>query len=733
MGLHTRRPTLGAERLESRRLLTGVVTAQVTGSVLTLVGDDLGNVLRFKVEPTILTLSPNKFTDVGKGPGVVSTIPLSTPLTAIRVSLAGGNDELRADGLAPLDLPGGITVALGGGINTLAIDTQSVINLGTVAVTGQDSTNSLTIRGAAGSRITGALSFVGSGGVSAQLQGFTQSGGPVSLRARQTATQTVSVAGVTSPSPWRLDCGAGLATLSLTDSTSLGLVTMTGESLQFAARSSQVAAARLDARAFVNAALDTSTVEQSLVLTTAAADGRVALESIVGPTRIGSVAITTRGRGSVINSTLAGDIAMGNATMAAIGPQSHINAGFIGAAASTIRLRASGVGSTVAAILTNLTATGGVSIASSAIGAATTTVDLAGSISAPSLSVTAGATALIRMNAATKLAIRDDIAIVSKTADSRFEVSGGVTCRTLTLAGDDAAMLSLSGTGSLATSGGLRASSPGTVDVTQDSTGVFTVAGDVSLAGAVVTRLRQGQPLPAAFERGVSMRGDTVDLAIEGTVTVGGSLSATASRLGTYRLLGGEIRGPASFSSGAGSGGVSSAFTCEAVRFAGSLSIEFGGGDNEFTFARVGAQSVVVGGALAIRTGNGRDRIVATGMVVSGTTTIDMSGGRDVVVLEDTTYDGAVSLRMGTGEDVLEAGASIGAALNPVTFNATLSADLGEDNDGMFLGRPGVVNAAVVFGGFGSRITGGRGRNTFNPATAVIVNPSNVTITDFMP
>lgn len=727
MGIDPRSWTLRAERLESRRLLAGVVTAQVTGSVLTLVGDDLGNVLTFKVEPSTLTLSPNKFTDVGEGPGVVRTIPLATPLTAIRASLAGGDDELRADGTAPLDLPAGITVALGGGINILAIDTQSVITVGPVAVTGQDGRNTLTIRGAAGSTITGSLSFVGSGGVSAQLQGFSQSGGPVSLRASQTATQTVSVAGVTSPSPWRLACGTGTAALSLTDSASLGPVTMTGESLQFVSQSSQVAAARLDARAFATTALDTSTVRQSLVVTTAAADGRASLESIVGLTRIGSVAVTTRGRGSVINSTLA-NIAMGGVTLAAHGPQSHINASFLGATVAATRLQAAGVGSTVAANLTSLTATGGVSIASSAIGAATTTVDLAWLISAPSLSVTAGSTALVRMKAATKLAIRDDITIVSKTADARFEVSGGVTCRALALAGDDAAILSLNGTGSLATSGGLRASSPGTVDVTQDSTGDFTVAGDVSLAGAVVTRFRQGQPLPASFERGMSMRGDTVDLAIEGTLTVGGSLSAAARRLGTYRLLGGEVRGPASFSSGAGSGGVSSAFACEAVRFLGSLSIACGGGDNEFTFAPVGAQRVVVGGDLSIRTGDGHDRIVTSGLEVAGTTTIDMAGGRDVVVLEDTICNGAASLRMGTGEDVLEAG-----IFDPVTFNATLSADLGEDNDGMFLGRLGVANAAVVFGGAGSRITGGRGRNTFDPATGQIVNPANVTITDFVP
>lgn len=705
----------------------------MTGGILSLVGDDLDNVVTFKVETTTLTLTPDKTTDVGKGPGVVNTIALSTPLTAIRATLAGGSDQLTADASVPLVLPTGITAHLGSGNNTLTINTQDTFTLGTVSITAQDGQDDVTIVGKVGSRMTGPLSINGgSDRVGVVLKGFEQSGGAVSIRSSRPTASVVSVSGVTSMSAWKLAFGTGFGSLSTSDSSQLGAVSMSGDISTFIIAQAKVASAIVNAVSRTSMDLGSdSTVSGALAATVTGPNGSVSLSSFTGPVRIGNLSLTTRGRDGSIGAIVGANAIIGRLSAQSIGAHSAINMICTSGTAvtGTTTVRAPAVGSTITAQLSDVTVGGIASIAGSAIGGSSTEVSFTGSNQLGGLSVIGGVKADVAIATAASVLLAGDITVTSKTGDAIIVAKGSLTARNLAVTGDLSATLNVIDGGSGSVSGFLRATSPGTAEVNHSSSGELTVSGDVTLAGAITTRLNQLQPPNTVFQKSLSLRGATVELRAQKSLFVGGPLTAAASVTGIYEFgEGSECVGDVTLSAGNGF----NSLIARGTRFVKSLAATFGDGSNVVELVR-GAQRVTVGAGLSIRTGNLADQVLTNGLIVSGQTIIETQAGVDTVIFDATTWTGSVSLSTGAEDDVFRCNDVAIQPPSPTQFLSLLSADLGDGDDSMKLGRSNIINAGVVFGVFGSRVRGGRGHNTFNPATAVIVNPSNVTITDFVP
>lgn len=113
-----------------------------------------------------------------------------------------------------------------------------------------------------------------------------------------------------------------------------------------------------------------------------------------------------------------------------------------------------------------------------------------------------------------------------------------------------------------------------------------------------------------------------------------------------------------------------------------------------------------------------------------GAALIDTGNGEDTVSVDSTVFGGSLRLRTGGGNDWFRCAQS---EAGPVAFNGLLLADLGDGDDELLLGTRSQVDDLVAFDAPGSRIAGGRGRNTFDDDSTHIVNPANVTITDFQP
>jgi hypothetical protein len=110
---------LAVEQLEDRTVLSGTVTAQLAGGVLTLTGDANANAIRvFQTGTTLagatVTVAGN-YTPISVA-GKLSGFKTFTGVTDIKVSLGAGNDSLV---FTNTKLSGGVDIVMGAGSDVL--------------------------------------------------------------------------------------------------------------------------------------------------------------------------------------------------------------------------------------------------------------------------------------------------------------------------------------------------------------------------------------------------------------------------------------------------------------------------------------------------------------------------------------------------------------------------------------------------------------------------------------
>ncbi|HEX3151094.1 MAG TPA: hypothetical protein VHR66_23645 [Gemmataceae bacterium] len=166
-----RRRRLTLESLERRDNPTGTVNAAMSGTILTLNGDDADNSVQ--VQQT----GSGAFTVTGTGTTITGG-PNFTGVTGITANFGAGNDSVQItsnvdlDGNGPTDLvlAGAVTVNVGDGNNTLSIGAGQ-IKLGGLSVTGGDGADGVSVVGGMvnGSKISGNVVFNLGIGVDSQV------------------------------------------------------------------------------------------------------------------------------------------------------------------------------------------------------------------------------------------------------------------------------------------------------------------------------------------------------------------------------------------------------------------------------------------------------------------------------------------------------------------------------------------------------------------------------------
>jgi hypothetical protein len=152
----TRRLRLNLEHLETRETPAGAVNAVVSGTTLTLTGDDADNAVQLiKTAGGIEVVGLN-------GTQVTGGTQPFAGVTAIRAAMKDGNDTVSLDPAADLVLSGVSTFDLGDGDNVLQLSTTGKLDLGGLTVLAGDGLDQVTLAGgaAASSLIRGNLSFV---------------------------------------------------------------------------------------------------------------------------------------------------------------------------------------------------------------------------------------------------------------------------------------------------------------------------------------------------------------------------------------------------------------------------------------------------------------------------------------------------------------------------------------------------------------------------------------------
>jgi hypothetical protein len=154
---------LSLQPLEGRLAPAGLITATLSSTgVLTITGDDDDNAVALKVSGGNVVLTPSNGTAVNAG-SPDTAVPINgATVTSIKVDLKGGADTLTldlTDPNAPFIISGAVSIGLGDGNNTLDLTTGGLITLGSLTVKGGDGTDTVTLSGAAGSRVAGAATF----------------------------------------------------------------------------------------------------------------------------------------------------------------------------------------------------------------------------------------------------------------------------------------------------------------------------------------------------------------------------------------------------------------------------------------------------------------------------------------------------------------------------------------------------------------------------------------------
>jgi hypothetical protein len=712
-------------------LAVSAVTATVAGDVLTLVGDDLDSSISLRVDSSAVVVTPGSDTRINGGdPGVAVT--LQGVVRSLRADLKGGDDSLAADTAVPFSLPGGVTVQLGSGNNQMQFATPGQkIMLGPVSIAAGIGSNEIQIASQAGGTVTGAMTIkLGDGANRVSLENVAVTGPRIALSTGDGRDQ-VAISGLSGTAALAVVAGLGSALVQVTDST-LGALSVSAEQPDVSVTTSTLAAASVAGQFDTRLAMSRSKVSGAVTASSTATGGDVTvlLESYsLG----GNLSATTTGGGADVRLTLdaAGGAATstGNLLARATGQDSAItltvNSAVSFSTGKTLALQATGSGGQVQAILNGELQAKSAAFTCQAGGVAgTVDVQNKGGFAVSSATFAAwGDVTVAGADATTSsIACTNDMRVQSGRGTAAVTVPAALDVRGLSVAGRDASFF-FGGTarGADEIRGALLVSGQRQADVAVGPGGRLEVLGSLTCkAGLDATLRAEGVTSVLDVRGGCTIQGTNVETTIGASGQIGGAFAATGKRRTVTTLLSGDFvfAQQASVTGGTGDDSFESA---AGVEFRNKLSLRLGNGQNRIavTGDPDPAQGPTVAGALTIATGTGADQISFVDAMLAGTIACTTGGGADEFsATKATTFGGNVTLAMDTGYDKLYLGISDNGSA-PVTFQGTLTANLGAENDllrlGVALTSGGDANSRVVFAKTGSTIQGGPGVNVFEP------------------
>lgn len=728
-----RRSRLATERLEHRHLLAAsAVTATVAGDVLTLVGDDLDSTLTIRIDSSAVVLTPDSDTRINGGdPGVAVT--LQGVVRSLKADLKGGDDTLLSDASAPFSLPGGVTVQLGSGNNQIRLATPGEkIMLGPVSIAAGIGSNEIDIASQPGGTVTGAMSIsLGDGANRVSLQNVAVTGPRISLTSGD-GGDAVSVSGLSGSAALAIVAGLGSATVSVTDST-LGALSVSAEQPTVSMTGSTLAGVQVTGQFDTTLTLARSKVSGG-VSTSATATGGDVTVLMQSYSLGGDLSATTKGSGSAVRVTL--DAAGGAATSTgglvarATGQDSSVtltaNSAVTFATAKTLALQAPGSGGRVEAVLNGALQAKSAAFSCLAEGVGgTVAVRNAAGFTVASATFSAWGDATVSGDDATTstIACTNDMRVKSGRGTARVGVPAALDVRNLTLEGRDASFsFGGSARGTDEVRGSLVVRGQRQADVAVSPGGRLEVLGSLTCKAGLDATLRSESVTSVLDVRGAcAVQGTNVETTIGSTGQIGGAFTATGSRRTVTTLVSDDFTFAQQATVTGGTG--DDAFQSDSgVQFRNALTLRLGNGQNRIAITGDPdpAQSPTVANALTIVTGTGADQILLVDTMLAGTTSCSTGGGADEFnATKACTFGGNVTLSMDAGYDKLYLGVSDDESA-PVTFQGTLTANLGAENDllrlGVALASGGDANARVDFVKTGSTIQGGPGVNRFEPS-----------------
>lgn len=712
-------------------LAVSAVTATVAGDVLTLVGDDLDSSISLRVDSSAVVVTPGSDTRINGGdPGVAVT--LQGVVRSLRADLKGGDDSLAADTAVPFSLPGGVTVQLGSGNNQMQFATPGQkIMLGPVSIAAGIGSNEIQIASQAGGTVTGAMTIkLGDGANRVSLENVAVTGPRIALSTGDGRDQVV-ISGLSGTAALAVVAGLGSALVQVTDST-LGALSVSAEQPDVSVTTSTLAAASVAGQFDTRLAMSRSKVSGAVTASSTATGGDVTvlLESYsLG----GNLSATTTGGGADVRLTLdaAGGAATstGNLLARATGQDSAItltvNSAVSFSTGKTLALQATGSGGQVQAILNGELQAKSAAFTCQAVGVAgTVDVQNKGGFAVSSATFAAwGDVTVAGADATTSsIACTNDMRVQSGRGTAAVTVPAALDVRGLSVAGRDASFF-FGGTarGADEIRGALLVSGQRQADVAVGPGGRLEVLGSLTCkAGLDATLRAEGVTSALDVRGGCTIQGTSVETTIGASGQIGGAFAATGTRRTVTTLLSDDFVFAQQASVTGGTGDDS--FESDAgVEFRNKLSLRLGNGQNRIavTGDPDPAQGPTVAGALTIATGTGADQISFVDAMLAGSIACTTGGGADEFsATKATTFGGNVTLAMDTGYDKLYLGISDNGSA-PVTFQGTLTANLGAENDllrlGVALTSGGDANSRVVFAKTGSTIQGGPGVNVFEP------------------
>ena len=736
-----------AERLERRDLLAeGAISATIVDGVLTLVGDDQRSLVTLKISAGAVTLTPSLDTSINGTPAG-QAVTLSGSVEGLKADLKGGDDWLVSDDSVPLSLPKGVTVSLGSGDNVLELTSDvAPLVLGSVSVTAGIGFDRVEISGPAGGTASGALVMsLGDGGSTVALREITLGGSQVAVTTG-VGNDSLEIVGLAGTAAVKVAAGLGRDDVTITGTT-LGGMSLSAQQPDVVITSSTLAGVKV-AGVFTTAlAVEDSTITGGVSASSTATGGDVEL-TLDGFDVAGDVSATSKGAGSDVRLTLAGSDGLsisraGNLLARAGGLNSTVTftvatrSVVTFAEATSVVLQATASGGRVNATLHGRFEAAKAALTCSAAGqAGTVAVTNDGSLSAASATFAAWGDAVLTGGGG--MTTTNDLRISSLRGSGRFTAGSALDARNVSVtAGRDAAF-AFTGTapntddvrGSLLVRGSRGA------DVLVGPGGLFKVLGSLTCQGGVVASLVSRNDSQVDVGGSCAVKGTIVTTALDGAGSrIGGEFTAAAAMIGTHSFTATSCIFAAKAAVSGGDG--DDLFTVgPGVRFQDSLSVRLGNGDNGIDME--GGSGTTVAGSLSVTTGSGTDLITLVGIVVAGGSSFATGNGADDIAGNACTFVGNVTMSFGGGFDRLLLATEAGAS-RPVSFQGTLVADMGSEDDILLLGRSGDpfggdANTRVVFDPdvLGSRINGGTGVNTFDrlfsnftglPPTAIVNFP----------
>lgn len=722
----SRRRPLSAERLERRDLLAvSVITATIADGVLTLVGDEQRSLVTLKISADAVTLTPSLDASInGTTAGVAVT--LAGVVQGLKADMKGGDDWLVSDETVSLSLPKGVNVSLGSGDNRLELTSVvAPLVLGGVSVTAGIGFDQVTIAGPAGGAASGAIALsLGEGGSTVELEALAVGGSSVTVTTG-VGDDSLRMVRLTGTGALKVVAGLGLDDVRITG-TQFGGMTLSAQRPEVVVNSSQLAGVKVTGVLSTRLTVEASTITGAVSASSTAAGGDVQV-LLDGFDLTGDLSATTKGAAAnvtmILSSEQGGGISRtGNIVARAAGLNStvafNVTSDVTFDEATSVLLQAPASGGRVDATLTGRFQAPKAALTCSAAGQAGTVKVASGdALRVASATFAAWGDAAVTNSAG--VVVTNDVKVSSVRGSGRFVAGSSLDARNVSVtAGRDAAF-AFAGTaqGVDDVRGSLVVRGSRVADVAVNAGGLFTVLGGLSCQGGLVANLVT--QADSQFDVGGSciVKGTVVTTALDGASSrIGGEFTATAALAGTYSLgaTACVFAGKATVSGGDGADAFSAA---PGVRFQNSLSLRLGNGDNEVDME--GDAATTVAGPLSITTGSGNDLITLFDVVIAGASSFTTGGGADELAGDASTFTGNVTMSFGSGFDRLMLATENGSS-RPVTFQGTLVADMGSEDDILLLGRAGDLsggdaNTRVVFDPEvkGSGINGGTGVNTF--------------------